>query len=84
MKVTRFKELYNYLLRFTRILCGKGVVRNPMKCLHIKRVPCHQGTKRPHFAYGRDGLHVRRVSTNTLHKQSRTADNGLSYRLGVG
>jgi hypothetical protein len=32
----------------------------------------------------REGLQIRRVAANVLNKQSRTADKGWPYSLGVG
>jgi hypothetical protein len=45
-------------------------------------VPCHHSTARPQE--GGDGLHIRRVTENILHKQLRTAENGWSSGFGVG
>jgi hypothetical protein len=47
-------------------------------------VPCHHSMARPQVADGREVLRVRRVAANILNKQSRTAEKGWSFRLGVG
>jgi hypothetical protein len=47
-------------------------------------VPCQNGMARPKVADGGDGLQILRVAANILNKQSRTADKGWSFRLGVG
>jgi hypothetical protein len=39
---------------------------------------------RPRVADGGDGLQIWRVGANILDKKSRTADKGLSSRLGIG
>jgi hypothetical protein len=43
---------------------------------HVRWVPRHQGTARPHVADGGDGLQMWKIAANILNKQSRTADNG--------
>jgi hypothetical protein len=50
----------------------------------ITWVPCHHGVARLQVADGGDGLQIWRVAANILNKQSRRADNGWSYSLGVG
>jgi hypothetical protein len=47
-------------------------------------LPCHHGTARPQVADGRDGFQLWRVAANVLNKQSRTADRGWPFSLGVG
>jgi hypothetical protein len=47
-------------------------------------VPCDHGMVRPRVADGGDGLKIWRVAANILNKQSRTADKGWSFSLGVG
>jgi hypothetical protein len=39
---------------------------------------------RPQVADGGDGLQIWRVAANISNKQSRTADKGWSFSLGVG
>jgi hypothetical protein len=51
---------------------------------HVKRVLCRHGMVRPRVADGGDGLQIWRVAANVLNKQSRTAEKGWFYRLGVG
>lgn len=46
--------------------------------------PLRPVTNRPQIANGGDVYHTWRVAGSTLKKQSRTADNGSSSRLGVG
>jgi hypothetical protein len=46
-------------------------------------VPLHQSIARPHFV-DEEGLQLWRIAGNILHKQSRTADKGWSFSLGVG
>jgi len=53
-------------------------------CLPCYVGPCHHGMARSHVAHGGYGLQLRRVTANTLNKQSRTADDGLPSRLGGG
>jgi hypothetical protein len=50
---------------------------------HVKWVPCHHGMAHPQVADGY-GLQIWKVAANILNKQSRTADKGWSYSLGVG
>jgi hypothetical protein len=50
----------------------------------VRWVPCHHGMARPQVADGGDGLQIWRVAANILTKQSRTADKGWSFSLGVG
>ena len=45
--------------------------------------PCHNGTARPPVADGGTASNME-VGVNKLNKQPRTADEGLSSRLGVG
>jgi hypothetical protein len=45
--------------------------------------PCHHGMARPQVAGGGDGLQIWRVAGNILNKQSRTADKGRYYSLGI-
>jgi hypothetical protein len=51
---------------------------------HVRWVPCHHGMVRPHVADGGDGLQIWRVAAIILNKESRIADKGWSYSLGVG
>jgi len=44
----------------------------------------HHGMARPEFADAVGGLHIWRVDTNVLNKQSWTAGKGRSSCLGVG
>jgi hypothetical protein len=43
----------------------------------------HLGIELPMVAYVGDGLHIWKVATNILNKQSQTADKGRSSYLGV-
>jgi hypothetical protein len=43
--------------------------------------PCDHGMARPRTADGRECLQIRRVATNILNKQSRTADRGQCNSL---
>jgi hypothetical protein len=45
---------------------------------------CHHGMELLRVAHGGDGLHVWRVAANTLNKQWRTADKGVSPVWGLG
>jgi hypothetical protein len=51
---------------------------------HVKWVTCHHGMARPQVVDEGEGLQIWRVAVNILNKQSRTADKGWSYSLGVG
>jgi hypothetical protein len=46
-------------------------------------VLCHHCMARPQIADGEDALQLCRVVANILNKQSRTADKGYLYSLGV-
>jgi hypothetical protein len=52
--------------------------------VYIKWVPCRDGMASPQVADGGDGLQIWSVAANILNKQSRTADKGWFFRLGVG
>jgi hypothetical protein len=49
----------------------------------VKWVPCQHGIARPQVV-DRDGLQIWRVAANIFNKQSRTADRGWPFSLGVG
>jgi hypothetical protein len=51
---------------------------------HVRWVPCHHGMERPQVADGGIGLQIRRVASNILNKQSRTADKVWPSSFGVG
>jgi hypothetical protein len=51
---------------------------------HVRWVNCHHGMACPQVADGEDALQVWRVAANILNKQSRTADKGWFFSLGVG
>jgi hypothetical protein len=51
---------------------------------HVKWVPFHHGMARPQIADRGEGLHIWRVASNILNKQSRTANKGWPSSLGVG
>jgi hypothetical protein len=54
--------------------------------VHVKWVPCHNGTVRPRVADRGDGLQILRAAANilVLNKQSRTVDKEWSSSSGVG
>jgi hypothetical protein len=52
-------------------------------CVHVKWVHCHHGTARLQVADRGDGFQIWRVAADVLNKQSRTADSGWSFSLGV-
>jgi hypothetical protein len=52
--------------------------------VYIVGVPSHHGIACPQVVDGEDGLQIWRVAANILNKQSRTADKGWSFSLGVG
>jgi hypothetical protein len=66
-------ESITYQLKFVLV---------PLKIRHVEWVPCHHGMARPLIVDGLDGLHMWKVATNILNKQSRTADTGCSSSLG--
>ena len=47
------------------------------------RGPCHYVTARHLVAEEGDGVQIRRVDANIVHKQSRRADTVWSSRLGI-
>jgi hypothetical protein len=51
---------------------------------YIKWIPCHHDMARSQVADGGNDLKIWRIAANILNKQSRTADKGLSSRLGIG
>jgi hypothetical protein len=69
------------------ILSQIDTVHTTPSCLskiRVRWVPCHHSMVRPQVADGGDGLSIRRVATNILNKQSRTARKLYSSGLGVG
>jgi hypothetical protein len=46
--------------------------------------PCYRGMAGLRVTDAEHVFHIRRVATNILNKQSRTADKGLSSRLWIG
>jgi hypothetical protein len=51
---------------------------------HVTWVHCHRSMARPRVADRGDGLQIWRVAADILNKQSRTADSGWSFSLGIG
>lgn len=50
----------------------------------LKYMICHYSLARPQVAGEGNGLHIRRLTTNVFHKQSRSSDKGWSSSLWIG
>jgi hypothetical protein len=74
----RYKNVVTGFETRNALICQKAIS-------HLCRiVPCHHGMARSQVADRVDSLQIWKVAANISNKQSRTADRGWTYNLGVG